>query len=78
DPLWELVQAAYEALNRTNPNATASCWLCYDIRPPFYEAIGLNSTFNLTKDENPLQCQWEEKRVGLTVQQVRGEGVCVG
>ncbi|NXS65615.1 ENV1 protein, partial [Pandion haliaetus] len=78
DLLWKLVQAAYQALNYMDPNATTACWLCYDTKPPFYEAIGMNTTYNLTNQENPLQCRWEERRVGITLQQVRGKGVCLG
>uniref|UniRef100_A0A8C9AUF4 Uncharacterized protein n=1 Tax=Prolemur simus TaxID=1328070 RepID=A0A8C9AUF4_PROSS len=48
DPLWKTLTAAYEALNRSNPNATEACWLCYDIRPPFYEAVGVHCTWDCT------------------------------
>ena len=34
DPLWTLVNAAFTVLNHTNPNATQSCWLCYNLHPP--------------------------------------------
>ena len=34
DPLWALVNAAFTVLNHTNPNATQSCWLCYNLHPP--------------------------------------------
>jgi hypothetical protein len=55
DPLWNLVNAAFLTLNHTDPNMTTSCWLCYDVRPPFYEAIGLNVTYNALIHENPTQ-----------------------
>uniref|UniRef100_A0A8C0B611 Envelope glycoprotein n=1 Tax=Buteo japonicus TaxID=224669 RepID=A0A8C0B611_9AVES len=78
EPLWKLVQAAYQALNHTDPNATVVCWLCYDTKPPFYEAIGMNTPYNLTNQANPLQCRWEERRIGITLKQVRGKGICLG
>ena len=34
DPLWAIVNAAFMALNHTDPNATQSCWFCYNLRPP--------------------------------------------
>ncbi|NWX93885.1 ENV1 protein, partial [Nothoprocta pentlandii] len=69
-PLWKLVVAAYETLNQTNPNATVACWLCYDIRPPYYEAIGINSTFKYSNEDNPPQCNWKDKKVGIITLQL--------
>jgi hypothetical protein len=78
DPLWNLVNAAFLTLNHTNPNMTTSCWLCYDVRPQFYEAIGLNVTYNASTSENPTQCSWGDHKRGLTIQQVSGQGICLG
>jgi hypothetical protein len=64
DPLWNLVNAAFLTLNHTNPNMSTSCWLCYDERPPFYEAIGLNVTYNVSTTENPTQCSWGNHKRG--------------
>nr|AEW89630.1 envelope glycoprotein [Odocoileus hemionus]AHI49865.1 envelope glycoprotein [Odocoileus hemionus]AHI49869.1 envelope glycoprotein [Odocoileus hemionus]AHI49871.1 envelope glycoprotein [Odocoileus hemionus]AHI49876.1 envelope glycoprotein [Odocoileus hemionus] len=78
DPLWALVNAAFATLNNTDPNATQSCWLCYNPRPPYYEAIGLNVSYDLSSGQNPPQCRWEERKVGLTMKEVWGQGLCLG
>ncbi|NWS79239.1 ENV2 protein, partial [Trogon melanurus] len=76
-PLLKLVQAAYHTLNHTNSNVTRSCWLCYDIKPPFYEGIALNIPVNISNQDNPTQCKWGERQMGITLQQVKGQGVCI-
>jgi hypothetical protein len=78
DPLWNLVNAAFLTLNHTDPNMTTSCWLCYDVRPPFYEGVGLNVTYNALTHENPTQCSYRDHKRGLTIQQVSGQGTCLG
>ena len=79
DTLWALVNAAFTVLNLTNPIATQSCWLCYNLHPPpFYEAIGLNVSYNLSSGQNPPQCRWEERKVGLTMNEVWRQGLCLG
>ena len=68
----------YGALNHSSPNATQSCWLCYTLNPPYYEAVGLNATYNLSTLSNPLQCSWGDRKVGLTMKEVWGSGTCLG
>lgn len=34
DPLWNIMQTSYLALNSTRPDLTKDCWLCYNVRPP--------------------------------------------
>ncbi|NWX25075.1 ENV2 protein, partial [Aegotheles bennettii] len=78
EPLWAVMQAAYRALNETNPNITTACWLCYDVKPPFYEGIAVSSPLNTSGEDNPPECNWGEQKAGITLQQVRGKGWCVG
>ncbi|CAD7674906.1 unnamed protein product [Nyctereutes procyonoides] len=50
---------AYRFLNATKPNLIRSCWLCYDIRPPFYEGISdVSSTQGLTLQSMSCQGLW--------------------
>ena len=79
--LWKLVQARYQVLKATSPNLTEPCWLCYDIKPPFYEAIGVTSKFKRINGSNPAQCLWGKEmgqRQGMTLSQVSGKGRCLG
>ena len=78
DPLWDLAKAAFKALNHSNPRATQSCWLCYTLYPPFYEAIGLEVSCNLSTSSGPPQCHWRKHRVGLTMKEVWGRELCLG
>lgn len=78
DPLWKLVKAAYATLNQTHPEATKSCWLCYNLIPPYYEAVGLNASYDLANGTDPPQCRWGERKVGLTMREVWGKGLCMG
>ncbi|NXU60097.1 ENV2 protein, partial [Turnix velox] len=79
DPLWGIMQAAYAALNKTQPNLTNECWLCYNIRPPYYEAIGETSGVKWMSGTNPAECPWDRNHTqGLTIQHVTGKGKCIG
>ena len=75
DRLVSLVQGAFLVLNRTNPNMTQSCWLCYASSPPYYEGIAQIRTYNTTSDHS--QCLWGENRK-LTLAAVSGRGLCLG
>ncbi|NXL90250.1 ENV2 protein, partial [Alectura lathami] len=35
DPILRMLDATFLSLNESNPNLTNSCWLCYDVQPPF-------------------------------------------
>uniref|UniRef100_A0A663EJ32 Integrase catalytic domain-containing protein n=1 Tax=Aquila chrysaetos chrysaetos TaxID=223781 RepID=A0A663EJ32_AQUCH len=78
NPLWKIMQASYQVLNKTNPNLTEHCWLCYGIEPPFYEAVGVNDTPIRVNASNPTQCRWDTEKQGITLARVVGGGVCVG
>ena len=43
--------------------------------PPPHEAIGLNVSYNLSSGQNPPHCRWEERKVGLTMNDVWGQGL---
>lgn len=78
-PLWKLLNSTYQILNSTNPNMTTNCWLCYDTKPPFYEAVGIPSDPKLVNGSNPTQCVWNTaNNPGITMQYVSGQGTCVG
>ncbi|NXF42393.1 ENV1 protein, partial [Nyctibius bracteatus] len=76
--LWKMMQASYQVLNKTNPNLTEHCWLCYGIKPPYYEAVGVSEIPVRVNTPNPPQCKWDTEKSGITLTQVVGRGVCVG
>ncbi|KAF1413420.1 MLV-related proviral Env polyprotein, partial [Spheniscus humboldti] len=78
NPLWKMMQASYHALNKTNPNLTEHCWLCYGIKPPFYEAVGISDLPMRSNDLNPAQCIWGVDKQKITLMEVVGSGMCIG
>ncbi|NXD87863.1 ENV2 protein, partial [Halcyon senegalensis] len=78
NPLWKLMQASYSVLKKTNSNLTEHCWLCYGIKPPFYEAVGVNRKPKRVNGTNLAQCKWEAEKQGITLAQVTGKGLCLG
>ncbi|NXG67697.1 ENV2 protein, partial [Hemiprocne comata] len=72
--------ATFRVLNQTYPNLTEECWLCYVVRPPFYEAIALAANHTLRNGTNPPECVWNKTREspGISLTQVRGSGTCIG
>lgn len=67
-----------QLLNETHPNLTERCWLCYSMKPPFYEAVGASDTPTYTHETNPTQCKRDTEKQGITLAHVVGSGVCVG
>ncbi|GAB0178002.1 MLV-related proviral Env polyprotein-like [Grus japonensis] len=78
NPLWKMMQASYQVLNKTNPNLTEHCWLCYGRKPPFYEAVGITDMPLQSNGINPAQCIWDTEKQTITLTQVVGSGMCVG
>uniref|UniRef100_A0A8B9NBK6 Envelope glycoprotein n=1 Tax=Accipiter nisus TaxID=211598 RepID=A0A8B9NBK6_9AVES len=80
DPLWNMMQTSYLALNSTRPDLTEDCWLCYNARPPYFEAVGKTNKIRWSNGTNPQECDWGEKNRtrGLTLQMVTGQGRCIG
>ncbi|NWW15076.1 ENV1 protein, partial [Falcunculus frontatus] len=77
----KIMQASYNILNHTHPKLAKECWLCYNIRPPFYEAIGYTGPVRRKNGSNPRECSWGERdrnAPGITLEQVTGKGTCVG
>uniref|UniRef100_A0A8C6VDS9 Envelope glycoprotein n=1 Tax=Naja naja TaxID=35670 RepID=A0A8C6VDS9_NAJNA len=74
NPLWEIAKATYHLVNSTNPNLTTACWFCYNIQPPYYEAVGLVSSYNTSSSDKA--CRW--KHGSQTLQSISGKGTCIG
>lgn len=72
------MQTSYRVLNISNPNLTESCWLCYGIEPPFYEAIGDTRKPKRSNTTIPAECNWGQETMGVTLTQVSGSGRCIG
>lgn len=73
--LLDLVEGAFLVLNRTNPNITQSCWLCFASNPPYYGGIAQDR--NISKASNHAQCSWGNTQK-LTLAAVSGRGLCIG
>ena len=77
DPLFNMIINSYRVLNSTRPDLTSSCWLCYDIKPPYYEGIAVPGSYSPT--QNHAACRWQQKgNARLTLQQVTRRGLCIG
>ncbi|NXU11722.1 ENV2 protein, partial [Pardalotus punctatus] len=79
--LWRVLQATFGVLNSTYPNLTKECWLCYNINPPFYEALGSTAKSRRINGTNPALCLWKggkENTPGISLAQVNGKGRCIG
>ncbi|NWZ92625.1 ENV1 protein, partial [Nesospiza acunhae] len=77
-PILRMLEATFLSLNESNPNLTDSCWLCYYVKPPFYEGVSLDTPFSYSTADAPHQCRWDTPRKGITLSQVTGRGRCFG
>lgn len=76
--LLKIMDKAFAALNATNPEATKSCWLCYDIAPPYYEAVAWNLSQQVLITNPVTPVGTSPKPTGLTLTMVSGKGLCLG
>ena len=60
DPLFNMIINSYRVLNSTRLDLTSSCWLCYDIKPPYYEGIAVPGSYSPT--QNHAACRWQQKK----------------
>ena len=72
-----MIVNTYWVLNSTCPDLTNSCWLCYDVKPPYYEGIAVPGNYTQTRDHRA--CRWQQRGdARLTLQRVTGQGLCIG
>ncbi|NWR41618.1 ENV1 protein, partial [Regulus satrapa] len=77
--LWKLMQVTYQFLNATKPNLTEHCWLCFTIKPPYYEAVRVPENPRRANGSNPAECNWKDpKTPGITLTSVSRQGKCIG
>ena len=77
DPLFNMIINTYRVLNSPRPGLTRSCWLYYDIKPPYNEGIAVPGNYIQTRDHSA--CRWQQKvDARLTLQRVTGQGLCIG
>ena len=78
DPLMKMISSAYLTLNVSCPDLTNGCWLCYNIRPSYYEVVAFSSGFNVTSDVSA--CRWQQQPGSgrLTVGSITGIDTCIG
>ena len=60
--LMETIKMAFMALNLTHPEATEACWLCLQPLPPYFEAFGVNGSYEIL-DKADI-CRWETPKWG--------------
>ncbi|NXQ79265.1 ENV1 protein, partial [Nyctibius grandis] len=77
-PLWTLMNVSYQVINKTHPELTKECWLCFNTKPPYFEDIGISNRPSLANGSNPRSCRWENGTQGISLQQIRGQGRCIG
>ena len=74
----KMISLAYLTLNASRPDLTNGCWLYYNIRLPYYEAVAFSLEFNMTADVSA--CRWQQQPGAgrLTVGSITGIGTCIG
>ena len=78
DPLIKMISSAYLTLNASRLDLINGCWLRYNIRPPYYEAVAFSSGFNMTADVSACRWQQQPGTGRLTVSSITSIGTCIG
>ena len=58
----ETIKMAFMALNLTHPEATEAYWLCLQPLLPYFEAFGVNGSYEIL-DKADI-CRWENPEMG--------------
>ena len=74
-PLLKLLTKTYMVLNSSWPMLSNSCWLCYDLAPPYCEGIAVQGLIQEAAKSD--ECRWHSPH-SLTLEQVTGQRLCIG
>lgn len=81
--LYTTLDSTFNALNISQPNLTADCWLCVSPQPPFYVGIGITANLsdfgNYTGDKIKASASlcWWGNSPKLTLGDLKGKGTCL-
>ena len=70
-----LVQS-FQVTNASKPKLTKQYWLCYKVKPPYFEKTVLIGNF--TETEDPNECRWKQADGRVALQLIEGQWTCVG
>ncbi|XP_023377945.1 endogenous retrovirus group S71 member 1 Env polyprotein-like [Pteropus vampyrus] len=71
--LITMLTTIHKVLNKTTPDIGQDCWLCLNLKSPYYVEVG--TPLNLTELSSARGCEWETPR--LTLGDIQEKGTCL-